>query len=224
VESTSRLPLAADPPRDPAVARIRVLVVDDHEAVRVGISRLLSDAEASIEVVGQAGSGRQALVLWRTLRPDVTLMDLRMPDGDGVETIAAIRAQAPDAAIVALTAFDHDEMAAGALRAGARGCLGKDASGPDLARAVLAAARGGAVLSPDAVERLRVHLDGGHGLSDREQEVLGLLERALPDRQIAEALSISVKTVEKHVGAILRKTGAQNRTEAALRARELALG
>ena len=79
------------------------------------------------------------------------------------------------------------------------------------------------MLSPDAVERLRVHLDGGHGLSDREQEVLGLLERALPDRQIAEALSISVKTVEKHVGAILRKTGAQNRTEAALRARELAL-
>jgi DNA-binding NarL/FixJ family response regulator len=146
-----------------------------------------------------------------------------MPDGDGVETIARIRAEDPGAAIVALTAFDHDELVTAALRAGARGYLGKDASGADLARAVLAAAHGGAVLSGDAVQRVHAHLNGAPELSEREREVLGLLERGLPDRRIADALSISVKTVEKHVGAILRKTGAQNRTEAALRGRERAL-
>ena len=162
-------------------------------------------------------------MLWRAMRPDVVLMDLRMPDGDGVEAIVRIRADDPEAAIVALTAFDHDDLVTGALRAGARGYLGKDASGPDLARAVLAAAHGGALLSGDAVERLHAHFNGAPALSGREREVFSLLERGLPDRQIADALSISVKTVEKHVGAILRKTGAQNRTEAALRGRERAL-
>ncbi len=219
----AHLPLATDAPHDAVAARVRLLLVDDHEAVRIGIARLLGDAEPSIEVVGHAGSGRQALVLWRALRPDVALMDLRMPDGDGVEAIAAIRDEDPAAAIVALTAFDHDELVAAALRAGARGYLGKDASGAELARAVLAAAHGGALLSEGAVDRLHAHFNGATGLSDREQEVLNLLERALPDRQIADALSISVKTVEKHVGAILRKTGAHNRTEAALRAREHSL-
>jgi signal transduction histidine kinase/DNA-binding NarL/FixJ family response regulator len=214
--------LDADGP--PAGARVRLLMADDHEATRVGIARLLSDVEPSVEVVGQASSGREAMVLWRALRPDVVLMDLRMPDGDGVEAIARIRAEDPDAAIVALTAFDHDELVTAALRAGARGYLGKDASAADLARAVLAAAHGGAVLSGEAVQRVHAHLNGAPALSEREREVLGLLERGLPDRQIAEALSISVKTVEKHVGAILRKTGAQNRTEAALRGREHALG
>ena len=219
----AQLPHGEDAPSGPAVARVRLLIADDHEAIGVGIARLLSDVEPSIEVVGQAGSGREALLLWRALRPDVVLMDLRMPDGDGVEAIVRIRAEDPEAAIVALTAFDHDELVAGALRAGARGYLGKDASGADLARAVLAAAHGGALLSSHAVERLQAHFNGAVELSVREREVFSLLERGLPDRQIADALSISVKTVEKHVGAILRKTGAQNRTEAALQARERAL-
>jgi DNA-binding NarL/FixJ family response regulator len=205
-------------------ATVRLIIVDDHEATRLGLSRLIADAEPTIEVVGEAASGREAVVVWLSRRPDVVLMDLRMPDGDGVETIARIRAEDSDAAIVALTAFDHDELVTGALRAGARGYLGKDASGADLARAVLAAAHGGAVLSGDAVQRVHAHLNGAPELSEREREVLGLLERGLPDRGIADALSISVKTVEKHVGAILRKTGAQNRTEAALRGRERALG
>ena len=219
----AHLPQGEAAPSGPAVARVRLLIADDHEAIGVGIARLLSDVEPSIEVVGQAGSGREALLLWRALRPDVVLMDLRMPDGDGVEAIVRIRAEDPEAAIVALTAFDHDELVAGALRAGARGYLGKDASGADLARAVLAAAHGGALLSSRAVERLQAHFNGAVELSGREREVFSLLERGLPDRQIADALSISVKTVEKHVGAILRKTGAQNRTEAALQARERAL-
>ena len=219
----AHLPHAEDAPSLPAMARVRLVIADDHEAIGVGIARLLADVEPTIEVVGQAGSGREALVLWRALRPDVVLMDLRMPDGDGVEAIVRIRAEDPEAAIVALTAFDHDELVASALRAGARGYLGKDASGADLARAVLAAAHGGALLSSHAVERLQAHFNGAVELSGREREVFSLLERGLPDRQIADALSISVKTVEKHVGAILRKTGAQNRTEAALQARERAL-
>ncbi len=141
--------------------------------------------------------------------PDVVLMDLRMADGDGVEAIHAIRDEDPRAAIVAVTAFDNDTLVSAALRAGARGYLGKDASGSEMARAVLAAAHGGAVLSEGAVDRLHAHFNGAIALSEREREVLGLLERALPDREIAEALSIAVKTVEKHVGSILRKTGTQ---------------
>ena len=119
--SARHLPHGEDAPSGPAVARVRLLIADDHEAIGVGIARLLADVEPSIEVVGQAGSGREALLLWRALRPDVVLMDLRMPDGDGVEAIVRIRAEDPEAAIVALTAFDHDELVAGALRAGARG-------------------------------------------------------------------------------------------------------
>ena len=216
----AHLPRSGDAAAGSEVGRVRLLIVDDHEAVRVGLTRLLADAEPSIEAIGEAGSGREALARWRALRPDVALMDLRMPDGDGVEAITRIRAEDDAAAIVALTAFDHDDLVAGALRAGARGYLGKDASGEELARAVLAAAHGDAVLSGDAVDRLHAHFNGASALSAREREVLGLLERGLQDRRIAEELSISVKTVEKHVGAILRKTGARNRTEAALRGRE----
>jgi DNA-binding NarL/FixJ family response regulator/signal transduction histidine kinase len=219
----ARLPRGDDAQDAPAGERVRLLIVDDHEAIRVGIERLLADVEPSIEVAGHAASGREAVALWRALRPDVVLMDLRMPGGDGVDAIARIRSEDTEAAVVALTAFDHDELVAGALRAGARGYLGKGVAAEDLARAVLAAAHGGAVLSGDVVDRLHAHLNGAVGLSAREREVLGLLERGLPDRQIADALSISVKTVEKHVGSILRKTGARNRTEAALRSREQAL-
>ena len=219
----AHLPNAGDAAGPAAGSRLRLLIVDDHEAFRAGIARLLADVEPSIEVVGQAESGRQAVLMWRALRPDVTLMDLRMPDMDGVEAIVRVRAEDPEAPIVALTAFDHDELVTGALRAGARGYLGKDAPAADLARAVLAAARGDAFLSGDAVQRLHAHFNGAAVLSDREREVFSLLERGLPDRQIADALSISVKTVEKHVGSILRKTGAQNRTEAARRGRERAL-
>ena len=217
----AHLPHPGTDPLAPPPRRVRVLVVDDHESVRVGITRLLSDAEPSIEVIGQAGSGQEALAMWRAHRPDVALMDIRMPNGDGVEAISWIRAEDPSASIVALTAFDHDERVSGALRAGARGFLGKDASGAELARAVLAAAHGDAVLGSGAVDQLYAHLNGAASLSAREREVFALLERGLTDRQIAHALTISVKTVEKHVGAILRKTGAQNRTEAALRSREL---
>ena len=216
----AHLPHRGAGPPVSAPTRVRVLIADDHEAIRIGIARLLSDAEPTIEVVGHAASGHEALAMWRERLPDVVLMDLRMPDGDGVQAITWIRGEDPEASIVALTAFDHDELVSGALRAGARGFLGKDASGAEMARAVLAAARGGALLGGRAVDRLQAHLNGAVALSVRERDVFALLERGLTDRQIARALTISVKTVEKHVGSILRKTGAQNRTEAASRARE----
>ncbi len=222
------IPLPSDLERDaPRPADpVRVLVVDDHAVTRSGIVRLLSEATPSLRVVGEAGSGDEALGAWRALRPDVVLMDLRMPGGDGVEAIARIRAEDPSATVVAVTAFASDESVAGALRAGARGYVGKNASSAELAGAVFAASRGETVLSGPAAERLEAHLNH-HGaplaFTERERQVLGLLEQGATDRDIATALTISIKTVEKHVGSILRKTDAQNRTQAVARAREQAL-
>ena len=213
-------PTDAGPPTRP----VRVLVADDHAMTRAGIVRLLSSAEPPMQVVGEAASGEEAIAAWRSLRPDVVLMDLQMPNVEGTEAISRIREEDPDASIVAVTAFASDESVARALRAGARGYVGKDASGGELAAAVLAASHGGMVVSGPAADRLHAHLTGsldGLGFTEREREVLALLERGASDRQIASALGISVKTVEKHVGAILRKTGAQNRTQAAARAREI---
>jgi signal transduction histidine kinase/DNA-binding NarL/FixJ family response regulator len=202
----------------PGAPPVRVLVADDHAVTRAGILRLLSTAEPALQVVGEAASGRQAVTAWRELRPDVVLMDLQMPDGDGIEAIARIREENPEARIVALTAFASDELVAGAFRAGARGYVGKDSTEVELAAAVLAVARGETVMSGPAADRLYAHLNSApdaFAFTDREREVLELLERGAPDREIAETLGISVKTVEKHVGSILRKSGAQNRTQAA---------
>jgi signal transduction histidine kinase/DNA-binding NarL/FixJ family response regulator len=217
------VPLRMGPAADGAPDRpIRVLVVDDHAMTRAGIIRLLSAADPALLVAGEAASGNQAIAAWRTIRPDVVLMDLKMPDGDGTEAIARIRAEDPDARIVALSAFASDEMIAGAFRAGACGYVGKNATEAELAGAILAASSGGMVLTGPAADRIHSQLDGSNeilDLTERERQVLGLLEEGAPDREIGEALGISVKTVEKHVGSILRKTGTHNRTQAAARAR-----
>jgi DNA-binding NarL/FixJ family response regulator len=150
-----------------------------------------------------------------------------MPNGGGIDAIARIRQEDPHARIVALTAFTNDELVAGAFRAGARGYVGKSASVSELVGAVLTASRGDTVLSGPAADRLRSHLNGSGGylaLTEREREVVALLERGAPDREIAAALHISTKTVEKHVGSILRKTGAHNRTQVAARVREYTRG
>ncbi len=206
---------------------VRVLVVDDHAVTRAGIVRLLSETDPTLDVVGEAGSGEQGVVEWRALRPDVVLMDLQMLDGDGIDAIARIRAEDATASIVALTAFASDDLVAGAFRAGARGYIGKEASEIELVRAVRAASRGEMVVSGAAAERLYSHLNGNDdtlALTARERQVLVLLERGSTDREIGESLTISVKTVEKHVGSILRKLGAQNRTQAVARARERLAG
>jgi signal transduction histidine kinase/DNA-binding NarL/FixJ family response regulator len=203
---------------DPALGPLGVLVVDDHPMTRAGIVRLLNGSNDGIRVIGEADTAARAASLWRSLRPDVTLMDLHLPDGGGIEAIARIRGVDPTANIIAITAFTNDELVATAIRAGARGYLGKDVSAADLARAIRTAARGDAVLPMGAVDQLHLHLSGESAttekLTDRERQVLRLLERGLPDREIARILGISSKTVEKHVSAILRKTGAHNRTHA----------
>ncbi len=218
-------PSAASEQSRPARS-LRVLVVDDHAVTRAGVAGVLSGAAPAMHVVGEAGSGAQALSAWRTLRPDVVLMDLRMPDGDGTETIVRIREEDPDARIVALTAFASEDSIADAFRAGARGYVDKSASDAEITGAVLAAARGGIVMSGPAVDRLQARLNGDEEpvLTERERQVLALLERGCPDREIAASLSISVKTVEKHVGSILRKTGTHNRTQVAARAQHRATG
>ncbi len=151
-------------------------------------------------------------------------MDLQMPDGDGIGAIERIRAEEPAASIVALTAFTNDQLVAGAMRAGARGFVGKDITEDELVRTIRAASRGETVLSGRAGEKLHAHLNHGSDgapLTEREQQVLRLVARGTPDREIAATLGISVKTVEKHVGSILRKTGANNRTHAAALFRDL---
>ncbi|MGZ8650849.1 MAG: response regulator [Actinomycetota bacterium] len=223
IPSPSEGPDVLDRAADP----VRILVVDDHAVTRAGIVGLLSRSDPALHVVGEAGSGEQAITEWRALRPDVVLMDLQMLDGDGIDAIARIRAEDPTASVVALSAFASDELVAGAFRAGARGYIGKEASGIDLVRAVRAASRGEVVVSGTAVERLYSHLNGKGDViafTEREREVLVHLERGSTDREIAAALTISAKTVEKHVGSILRKLGAQNRTQAVSLARERVAG
>ena len=229
VRASIPLPPASPAETEPPAGPVRVLVVDDHAIARAGIVRLLSSAGAAasgdpaLRIVGEAASGEEAVAAWREHRPDVVLMDLQMPGGDGIDAIARIRREDPQARIVALTAFTNDDLVAGAIRAGARGYVGKSATVAELVGAVLSASRGDTVLSGAAADRLRSHLNGSGGylaLTDREREVVRFLERGTPDREIAAALHISIKTVEKHVGSILRKTGSQNRTQVAALARE----
>ena len=143
IPSPSEAPDALDRRADP----VRILVVDDHAVTRAGIAALLANADPGLHVVGEAASGAEAFIEWRALRPDVVLMDLQMPDGDGIDAIARIRAEDAEASVIAVSAFASDELVAGAFRAGARGYIGKEASGMDLARAIRAAARGEVVVS-----------------------------------------------------------------------------
>ena len=206
--------------RDEATAgpRLRVLVAAAQPVVRAGLSRLLSWTEPGVEVVGEAGTAADALEACRALRPDVVLADLGLTAGDGTGGVRMLLGHEPRLAIVALCETDDDERVADALRAGARGCVDTSVDGPELARAVVAAGRGQAILSGPVLRQLHRGLQGAGPevpLTDREREVRKLMELGLPDKLIAGQLVLSVKTVEKHAGAVLRKTGARNRTELA---------
>ena len=206
--------------RDEATAgpRLRGLVAAAQPVVRAGLSRLLSWTEPGVEVVGEAGTAADALEACRALRPDVVLADLGLTAGDGTGAVRMLLGHEPRLAIVALCETDDDERVADALRAGARGCVDTSVDGPELARAVVAAGRGQAILSGPVLRQLHRGLQGAGPevpLTDREREVRKLMELGLPDKLIAGQLVLSVKTVEKHAGAVLRKTGARNRTELA---------
>ena len=215
------LPYQAPDPATGSVPRLTVLVVDDQAVVRAGLARLLAAAEPGVQVVAEIEGAQQLVDAYRLLRPDVVLVDTNLPDMDGVECTRQLIAEDPSAAVVLLNATPGDTLVDQALRAGARGCVGADVDGPELARAVLAAADGGITLSGsvrDGLQHVPDPRTGLPALTPREREVRDLLERGLRDKQIAERLQISVKTVEKHVGAVLRKTRAKSRTEVAARA------
>lgn len=196
----------------------RVLLVDDHQVVRAGLTRLLNGVDG-IEVVGSAANGEDAVKAAADLGPDVILMDLAMPGMDGVEATGRIRAADPDARIVVLTSFSDRERILDALDAGAIGYLLKDAEPQDLLKGVHAAARGDWPLDPRAA---RLLLDNGRDrargpkLSDREQEVLGLVAEGLPNKLIARRLGITERTVKAHLTRIFEQLGVTDRTQAAL--------
>ncbi|RSD07956.1 response regulator [Amycolatopsis eburnea] len=213
---------------------VRVLLVDDQALFREALATLLATHDG-IDVVGEAGNGDEALSQAAALTPDVVLMDLRMPVLDGVGATRRLRLAQPGVRVIALTTFDDDEDVFAALRAGAVGYLLKDVSSARLVEAVLAAARGESVLQPSVAAKVVARFAELPAapeprpqplvvpLSERELEVLRLLADGRSNREIATALFLAEGTVKNHVTNLLGKLGARDRTQAALRARDLGL-
>jgi two-component system, NarL family, response regulator LiaR len=201
---------------------IRVLIADDHAVVRQGLRTFL-ELQEDIEVVGDVADGSAAVEAAVARGPDVVLMDLVMPGIGGVEAISLLRERRPQARVLVLTSFQEDEKIFPAVRAGAAGYLLKDVEPHELVRAIRTAHAGEAVLHPAVAARLMeefssedVRAAAGSGLTGREQDVLELIGRGLPNKLIARELGIAEKTVKTHVSAILAKLGVTDRTQAAL--------
>ncbi len=206
---------------------MRLLVADDHPVVRTGIQGMLS-GQPDFEVVGEAADGREAVALAGELLPDVVLMDLRMPEMNGVEAIAEIRAAHPEMAVLVLTTYDSDADILRAIESGATGYLLKDTPREELFRAVRLAAEGKSPLAPNVTARLmqRVREPAAETLSGREVEVLELVAQGTSNKEIAKRLWISETTVKSHMLHIFEKLGVTDRTAAvteALRRRVLRL-
>jgi DNA-binding NarL/FixJ family response regulator len=204
---------------------IRVLIVDDHTVVRQGL-RAFFEGDRTLELVGEARDGAEAVRVARRLRPDVILMDLLMPVMDGVEATEAIRHELPETEVLALTSVLQDSAVVGAIRAGAIGYLLKNAEPEELRTAIKAAAAGRVQLAPEAAARLMREVrapEGSEKLSEREVEVLRLLARGFANKAIARELGITERTVKAHVGSILGKLHLESRTQAALYAGRIGL-
>lgn len=202
---------------------IRVMLVDDHAVVRQGLKAFLA-TEAGIEVVGEASNGREAVALAAELKPDVVLMDLVMPELDGIGATEAIKQHSADVDVIAMTSFIEDEKVFGAMRAGATGYVLKDADPDEVVHAIKSAVSGEAHLDPRVARRLMEelnptkpkHVSAQEALSEREIEVLKLVARGFSNQKIADELMISPKTAKTHVSNILSKLGLASRTQAAV--------
>jgi DNA-binding NarL/FixJ family response regulator len=203
---------------------VRVLLADDHPVVRAGVAGMLA-VEPDIEVVGEARNGAEALEAARALRPDVVLMDLRMPEMDGVAATTAICAELPDIHVLVLTTYDTDRDIVRAVAAGATGYLLKDAPLADLADAVRAAARGETVLAPPVAARLVQHVRApeAESLTPRETQVLALVAHGMTNAEIGRALFISEATVKTHLLRVFVKLDVDDRTRAVMVAYERGL-
>jgi len=200
---------------------IRVVVVDDHALHRDGTRQIL-EAHPDIQVVGDASSGEIALALVNQLRPDVVLLDIRLPGMNGIDVSRQLTRDHPDVRVLMVSAFDEDEYVRGALEAGAAGYLRKTAPGKELVEAVRAVAGGATVLQSGLAARLlsssRQAEPGPIALTERELAVLGLLAEGLRNRELAARLGISARTVDRHCDNIYAKLGVGSRTEAVVRA------
>jgi DNA-binding NarL/FixJ family response regulator len=214
---------------------IRVLLVDDQALFREGLETLLS-VHKDIQVAGQASNGQEALEVAAQVRPDVVLMDLRMPVLDGVQATRLLKEAQPRCRVIVLTTFDDDEYVFDALRAGAAGYLLKDVASARLVEAIRATARGESILEPSVAAKVIAEFTRVSSLvpaaqmeqlveplSERELEILALIARGASNKEIAGQLFIAEGTVKNHVTHILGKLGVRDRTQAALKARELGL-
>jgi len=200
---------------------IRVFLLDDHEVVRRGVRDLL-ESEGDITVVGEASTASEALARVPAVRPDVAVLDVRLPDGDGVTVCRELRDQLPDLACLMLTSFADDEALFDAIMAGAAGYVLKQVRGADILGAVRTVASGGSLLDPRTtarvMERLRQQAETSDplaGLSDQQRKILDLIGEGLTNRQIGERLFLAEKTVKNHVSRLLDKLGMERRTQAA---------
>lgn len=203
---------------------LRVLLVDDHELVRLGLTTLLQEVPG-VTVVGEAGSGKEALQACEALAPDLVLLDIRLPDESGVVTCRKIRQRWPDTQVVMLTSFVNEDLVTEAVLAGAAGYVLKQVGSEELLQAIEAVRRGEAWLAPQATQQVLQKLRRFEQLADasafkdlsrRELEVLYLISQGKSNREIAEALFVSEKTVRNHVTSLLNKLGLSNRVELAI--------
>jgi DNA-binding NarL/FixJ family response regulator len=210
---------------------IRLLIADDHPAYRRGLELMLANTP-DIEIVGEADTGEHAVELATALGPDVVLMDLRMPDLDGIEATRRLSSSGSTAAVVVLTMFEDDDSVFAAMRAGARGYLLKGSEQPEIERAIRAAAAGEAIFGAKIAQRVVAHFANGSGsiaaafpsLTEREREVLEMVAAGKGNATIAHELMISLKTVRNHVSNIFSKLQVSERSQAIVKARDAGLG
>ena len=207
---------------------IRVFLLDDHEVVRMGLRELLQ-SEGDIEVVGDVGTAQAALARIPALKPDIAILDARLPDGSGIEVCREIRSSMPSMRAIILTSYDDDEALFAAIMAGAAGYVLKQVSGNDLLEAVRHVAGGGSLLDPQVTERVMERLRDGapsepeelRRLTPQERRILELVAEGLTNRQIGERLFLAEKTVKNYMSTVLAKLGLESRTQAAVLATRL---